>query len=637
MNAQSLRADVGARLEGARTALDTFLGLPPETSPSDVLAAFDAIGRPLNAPLGLFVHTHPEAEVRAAARELEQQLSRFSTDLSLNRAAWERLAALDADALADPEERRLLEHALRDYRRSGVSADDATRERIRGLIEELVLIGQEFQKNIASDTRELRIPEGHAALKGLPADFLAAHPEAADGSVTVTTDPPDMIPFMTFCEREDLRRELALLASNRAWPANDEVLRELLAKRYELSRLLGYEHWAAYATEDKMIETPEHARAFIERLRSSSRPRAEAELAELSEMKASLGGDPNVHAWDRAFLSEKVKNAKFGFDSQAVRPYFAYEGVRDGVLATSAKLYGVAFERNRSVPVWHDSVECYDVVDPHGEDGRTVVARFFLDMHPRPDKFKHAAMFDSRRGIAGECIPEACLVCNFPRPTRDDAALLLHGQVTTFFHEFGHLLHHLFSTRRFLSFAGIACEWDFVEVPSQIYEEWAWDAGVLQHFARHVDSGEPIPAELVETLRAAEEYGKGLQVGTQMFYAALSLSFYDRDPAQLDPTRHMLELSRELAPIPIEEGSHFQASFGHLHGYSALYYTYAWSEVIAKDVFSRFDGDLMNGATANEYRARVLAQGGSKDAAELVRDFLGRDYSYDAYEAWLAR
>jgi thimet oligopeptidase len=239
-------------------------------------------------------------------------------------------------------------------------------------------------------------------------------------------------------------------------------------------------------------------------------------------------------------------------------------------------------------------------------------------------------------GLGRRALPEAALLCNFPEPRAGEPCLLLHDQVTTLFHEFGHLLHHLFAGRqRFLSFSGISTERDFVEVPSQMFEEWAWDADVLAGFARHHESGERIPAELVARMRAAEEYGKGLHVLQQMFYALLSLAYYERDPAGLDPLATMLALKRELLPVRHVEGTHFHAAFGHLHGYSAMYYTYMWSLVIAKDLYSRFEDQPMDPATAAAYRREVLAPGGSRDAADLVRAFLGREYAFDAFERWL--
>lgn len=635
MNLQEFERDVRTKLAESRERVDAFLALPADASFADVLSAFDGITLPLNRvafPPGLMSSVHPDEAVRDAADVLEQEASQFHTELSLSRPVYERLAALDPADAADDEERRALEHALRDYRRSGVDKDEATRKRITELREELVRIGQEFDRNIVRDTRKVVFAEGKDALDGLPADYVAAHPVADDGTVTITTDGPDFLPFMTFAHRGDLRKQLFLEYTGRAWPQNDEVLAKLLGARHELARLLGYENWAAYVTEDKMVRTPGAVGEFIEKVASLAKDRMNEEYAELLAFKRKSEPDAEaIHEWERAYWVERLKAETLAFDSQSVRPYFAYENVLQGVLSTSAKLYGVTFRENEDADRWHDSVRCFEILD-----GAEIVARFFLDMHPREGKYKHAAEFDIRRGVRGETVPEASLVCNFPRPTGDDPGLLLHDQVTTFFHEFGHLLHHLFSANhRFLCFSGIATEWDFVEVPSQMYEEWAWDHGVLSRFARHYETGEPIPEELVDRMRKAEAYGRGIGVRVQMFYALLSLSLYDRDPAGLDLERTVVDLKSRLLPYPHTNGSHFQASFGHLHGYSALYYTYMWSLVIAKDLFSSFRGDVMNLATADEYRAKVLAQGGKRDANDLVKDFLGREYAFAAYEDWL--
>ena len=637
LDAQTFLAHARARLAEARAAHAAFLALSPSAQGRQVLGAYDAIRRPLDLVRGrahLASQVHPSEPMRQAGIEIVQEISAFDTDLGLDRPTYERLVAVDPQALESDEERRLLEHTLRDYRRSGVDRDDAVRARIKELSEELVRTGQTFDMNIARDTRELWVEEGAAALEGLPEDYVASHPADEQGRVRISTDPSDFVPFMSYARRGDLRRRLYLEYTNRAAPDNLAVLSRLLGLRHELATLLGYACWADYVTEDKMIQSGAAAREFVARVAALARPRMLAEVAELlDEKRREEPGAQVLHDWERGYWTERFKARALGFDSQSVRPYFAYRNVRDGVLATSAALFGVEFRRDRERPVWHPSVECYEVVD-----GERVVARLFLDMHPRPNKYKHAAMFDLRAGIEGEALPEAALVCNFPEPRGDDPALLLHQDVTTFFHEFGHLLHHLFAGRqRYLSFSGIATEWDFVEAPSQMYEEWAWDAGVLANFARHHRTGEPIPPELVARLRAAEEYGKGTHVSVQMFYAALSLALHDRDPAGLDPMALLVELKRASLPFPHEPGSHFVAAFGHLHGYSAIYYTYMWSLVIAKDLFSRFDGDLMNSATANDYRREILAPGGSRDAAELVRSFLGRDYATDAWEAWLNR
>ncbi len=631
-----LRQQTHAALAHARQLRQDLLDLPTSATQGEWVTAFDCIQRPFQheAPaLGPLTSLHPDKPVRDEAEALEQEVAEFLTELSLDRTLFDRLVALEGQANEDAEENRLLAHALRDYRRSGVDKDEVTRERIRALKEQLVEVGQTFDRNILSGGGSIRFEEGHAALAGMPEDYLAAHPEAEDGSVTLTTDPPSFLPFMLYAERGDLRRQFQMVYSNRAWPENDEVLNTLLAKRHELANLLGFDSFASYVTGDKMVKDAASASAFIERVSAAARPLADAEYAELLTEKRKTEPDAAlVDEWERPYLLEKVKAVQFGFDSQTVRPYFSYERVKQGILDISARLYGVEFHACPDAEVWHADVECFEIY----EEGQAI-ARFYLDMFPREGKFKHAAMFDLKAGLEGGPLPEAALGCNFPRPSAEDPALLMHTQVTTFFHEVGHLLHHLFAGRqRFLSFSGIATEWDFVEVPSQMFEEWAWNSDVLQSFALHYETDEPIPAELVEKLRAAEEYGKGLNISVQMFYAMLSLSLYESDPEGVDTTERLKDLRHSMTPTHHVDGTHFQANFGHLHGYSAIYYTYMWSLVISKDLFSAFQGEPMNTELAGRYRELILAPGGRADAADLVQNFLGRPYNTEAWEAWLA-
>jgi thimet oligopeptidase len=315
-----------------------------------------------------------------------------------------------------------------------------------------------------------------------------------------------------------------------------------------------------------------------------------------------------------------------------VRAYFGFERVRDGVLATAARLFGLEFRRDPAAVPWHPAVQAWEV-----REGGALRGRFHLDLHPREGKFKHAAMLPLQDGLADEALPEAVLLCNFPAPGPGEPALLLFDQVTTFFHEFGHLLHHVLAGRgQYLLQAGIATERDFVEVPSQLFEEWAWDAEVLASFAHHVETDEPIPAELVARLAAAEDHGKGLALETQVFFGLLALDYHERDPAGRDLTADMIALKQRLCVLPHTPGAHFHASFGHLHGYSALYYTYLWSLVIAKDCRAAFGPRLCEPGAALRFRRAVLEPGGARDASELVRAFLGREHDFAAFERWLA-
>lgn len=578
--------------------------------------------------VSLWSEVHPDAAVRDRADELSQEVQKYVTELGLDRdlfAVFDALSATSDVAGLDDDARRVLDHTLRDFRRAGVDRDDATRERLRELSERGVKLSQDFGRNIRDDVRSVRLaPE---RLAGLPDDYRAAHPADDDGLVTLTTDYPDLVPFMTFGSDGEARRELSLAANNVAWPVNDQVLQDIFAVRRETADLLGYDSWPDYDTEVKMIGTGAAVAAFIDRISDAANERAGEELAVLLERKRR--DDPSADAvatYDSRYYSELVRREQYDVDGQVVRTYFGFEQVRQGLLDVTGRLFGLEWTpvAQAEAGTWHEDVATYDV----GLGGRRI-GRIHLDLHPREGKFKHAAQFDVVRGIAGVQLPEGGLVCNFSR------GLMEHDEVVTLFHEFGHLVHHVLGGQgEWLRFSGVATEWDFVEAPSQMLEEWAWDADVLATFARDAD-GETIPADLVAAMRRADHFGKGMYAAQQMSYAARSYWFHARQHDDL--TAYGDELQRRYSVFPPLEGAHMHCAFGHLDGYSSGYYTYMWSLVIAKDLFSAFDrDDLFAPEVATRYRDRVLAQGGRKDAADLVADFLGRPYSFDAWEAWLA-
>jgi thimet oligopeptidase len=608
-----------AKAAGARDAATTLRAFD---------AAFAAVGEAASRA-SLARNVHPDPRMRDAAEAAEQEVDALSTELSLDRGLYDALAALDVSGEDGPT-RHLVTKSLRDFRRAGVDRDEATRARVRELREELVRIGQEFGRNIKDDVRRVSLEP--AALDGLPEDWRRAHPPEPDGKVTVTTDNVDYVPFMTYARSEEARAALWRLYRLRGHPRNLDVLSRMLARRAELARVLGYPSWAAYVTEDKMIGSAEAAAEFVEKIAAAAEARMRRDHAQLlARKRRDAPGADRVEPWDSAWLQERIKAEQYGFDSQSVRPYLEYGRVRDGVLDVTARLFGIGYRRVVA-PVWHPEVEVYDVLE-----GEALLGRVYLDMHPRDGKYKHYAQFTLASGQRDVRLPEGVLVCNFPRPAPGAPALMEHGDVKTFFHEFGHLLHHVLGGHvRWAGQSGVATEWDFVEAPSQMLEEWVWDPEVLATFARQVETGAPIPAELVRRMKAADEYGKGLLVRQQMFYAATSLELHRRDPAGLDTTALVAEMQERYTPFRHVEGTYFQESFGHLDGYSAIYYTYMWSLVIAKDLFRPFRAaGLMAPEPARRYRTAILEAGGSKPAADLVQDFLGRPSSFDAYEQWL--
>jgi thimet oligopeptidase len=623
------------RLANAQATLDRLLSVKAPRTVENTLRPYDNVLLELDAASSqaeLIQSVHPDGRMREEAERLSQKASAFATQLTLNRPLYDALLAIDLSS-ADAETRYYVQRTLRDFRLAGVDKDEATRERVKALRDELVRIGQEFDRNIRADVRTITVA-GAADLDGLPADYIARHKPGLGGAITLTIDYPDSLPVFSYARREDVRKRMYMEYNTRAYPQNIAVLKRMIATRAELARLLGYRTWADYITADKMIQTAGNASDFIDRILAASGPKATTEFEMVLKRKQQDSpGATTVNAWESAYYSEQVRRASYDFDSQAVRPYFAFDRVKQGLFEITGRLFGVSYKAV-TVPVWDPSVEAYEVWN-----GDSLVGRFYLDMHPRPNKYNHAAQFNIRTGAAGRQIPEAALVCNLPGGQPGDPGLMDHSDMVTFFHEFGHLLHALLAGHhQWVGIGGNSTEQDFVEAPSQMLEEWTWDPATLATFAKHYQTNEPIPAALVKQMRRANEFAKAVSVRQQMVYAKLSLSLYDRDPNDVDTTAMVKELTNKYRPYPYVEGTHFETAFTHLNGYSAVYYTYMWSLVIAKDMFSQFDrGNLLAPAVARKYRDTVLVPGGARPANQIVHDFLGRPTSFKAWEEWLNR
>ena len=571
--------------------------------------------------VGLLAEVHPDEATRELAEECSQVAVKAFTERGLNEHLYEVLATVDGVDL-DAQATRLLEKVLREFRRGGIGLAASARDRVREISERTTIIDQDFSRAIRDDVRSVRVPA--ASLEGLPADYVDSHPLDEAGLATITTDSPDAVPFRMFSRDAHARRELLLESLNRAWPSNDQLLAELLDLRNEYATLLGYDSWPDFDAEVKMVGSASAIDDFIHRLSTAAQSAGMRDREVLvKRLRADRPDANSIDAADASYYSEQVRRESFHVDSQESRQYFDAEKVKQGLLDVTGRLLGLDYSRVPAAPTWHDSVSVYDVAV-----GGTRIGRIHLDLHPREGKYKHAAMFDITAGVAARQLAEGALVCNLP------TGLMEHSHVNTLFHEFGHLVHHIVANgQKYADFAGIATEWDFVEAPSQMLEEWAWDPNVLRTFATNA-AGEPIPVELVNRMRAADEFGNGLSVRTQTFYSAVSF-FLHRDRPD-DRTAAIERLQDEYDLYAFIPGTHFQASFGHLTGYSSAYYTYMWSLVIAKDLFSAFNpADLFDPAVAARYRDLVLAPGGSKDAADLIRDFLGRDYSFAAFADWL--
>jgi thimet oligopeptidase len=561
---------------------------------------------------------HPDQAIRDAATKCVEQYSDFSAKVSLSRGYYERLSAIDTSGLSKSN-KYMLEQSLLSFRRSGVDKDQQTRDQIRSLRLEITEIGNQFDQNIRSDVGYVSTTLDE--LVGLPQDYLDTRPADEQGVIKISTDYPDYFPIMTYGENDELRKKLRIARSSRAYPENSVILKKLIEKRHELAQILGFDNFANLSMNDKMIGSADNAQAFLNTIGAALKEPVAKELALLLARQQQI--DPKsqqVKAWQSGYLKNLILQEYYALDSKEVRQYFQYDKVKTGIFQLTEDLFSVQI-RPWQTDTWHEDVESYEML----EDGQ-IIGRFYMDNHPRVDKYKHAAHWTIRSGIKDKQIPLSGLAQNFP------TGLMEHGQVETFLHEFGHLLHNMFSgTQPWLNTAGMSMERDFVESPSQMLEEWVWDYETLKTFATD-KTGNVIPTTLVEKMNSARNFGQATGTASQIFLANLSLNYYSRDPDSFELTPILLELQNKFSPFPYVEDTHFYANFGHLNNYSSDYYMYQWSLAIATDMFSMFETNGMrNKKVAMEYRKRVLGAAGSKPAKEFLAEFLGRQFSPDAY------
>jgi thimet oligopeptidase len=641
-SAEALAAWVSARLAAHEQALAILLAIDGPRTPENTLRPYDEAIEQLSlagAQAGVLNSVAPEKSVRDQAQQEAQRVAMAGSALSLNRQVYDALAAISLDG-ASPATKHFVERTLLSYRLSGVDKDQATRDRLQALHEKATHLSLEFSRNIQEGGKTIQAAVDE--LDGLPEDYLARHPLDADGSVILTTDQPDMQPVMTFASNSALRERMFLAYNTRAYPANQQLLLDLLATRQEIATILGFRSWADLATADQMMGSAANVRAFLLKLNEASLDGARREHQLILDFARQR--QPKLAAIDvtsRGYWYEQFRRSAFDFDSQSVRAFFPYDQVEAGVLQTAARLFKVEF-RPSNAQAWHKSVSVFEVFDA-GQH----VGRFYLDMHPRDGKDKWFSAAPIVTGVRGRAQPEAALICNFPGGTTEsspsesnqhiDPGLLQYSDVVTFFHEFGHLMHAILGGHtEWAGLSGFATEGDFIEVPSQMLEEFFRDEKLLQAFAKHYQTGEVLPSETIRKMKLAGAFGRADWVRAQLYYTTLSLDLHDQDPAGLDLDATTKSLYQSLQPWTWFEGSRMYASFGHLTGYSSNYYTYAFDKVIALDFFAQFDPtDLLGCEAGARYRKTVLEQGGSKPGRQMVRDFLGRDEEFSAFSNWL--
>jgi len=575
-----------------------------------------------------------EENVRQTARAADQRLRQWVTDLEFREDLYRAVKAYSetAEALAlEAEKKRFLDFTLRDFLLVGHELPPERRARAQETRQRLVQLEVEFSTNIAEDDSHVILTREDLA--GLPDEYIAGLEAGhAEGTYKVTMAYPDVLPFLDNATRRDLRQAVNLIYNNRAAEVNRPILAEALELRAEMAELFDLSSWAEYRFQVKMAKTPKRVEDLYEHLLPRLTSKGKEELRVMTRLLEQETRDRAFRSWDYRFYETTLRKTEFGVDPFEVAKYLPLPQVLEGMFALTGTAFGLEYEEIPEAFAWHGDVKLFRILD---RASGAPIAHFYMDLHPRPGKFTHAAAWSlvpGHRSSDGKpAQPVSAIVCNLPKPTPDRPSLLQHDDVVTLFHEFGHVLHMSLSQASFTRFSGASTEWDFVEAPSQIMEHWCWQPEALQTFARHHETGEPIPSAMVEQLVAAKNLNTGLFHLRQISYGKLDLEYHG--PGSGKDLERILRETYAIGLIPFPEGTFFPASFGHLlGGYDAGYYGYLWAKVFGDDMFSRFEQEgYTDPIVGMEYRRAILEPNGTKDADELLRDFLGREPSGEAF------
>ncbi len=626
---------VARRLAQAQRQVDHLLAVKGRRTVDNTVAPYDNAVNLLaiaGNQTGILMAVGTTAALRDAAQALSQRVSSAVTDLSLNPAVYKALSEVPLpDASRDAATRQYLKRTLLQYRLAGVDKDDATRAKIRVLQDKNTELSLVFNRNVQDGIQKVKATRNE--LDGLPQDYISRLKPDAEGQFTITTDEPDVMPVLSFASNADLRRRVYLAYNTRAYPANKQVLLDILAARYELANLLGFATYADFSTADQMAGSAANVRTLFNDVDQATREVKTREYSQLLGFAQSRQpGLAGLTQSDVSYWMEQYRRDRYAFDSQSVRPYFPYDQVEAGILETAGKIFGVQFKAVKNAKVWHPSVTTFDVMDK----GKRV-GRIYLDMHPRDGKDKWFSSAPVVPGMRGRQVPEGMLICNFSGGVAGDPGLMQYDEVVTYFHEFGHLMHHVLGSQtRWSNQGGFSVEGDFVEAPSQMLEEFFTSRAVLAPFARHYQTGDVIPQATVDRMLAASAFGRGTAWLRQVLYGSMSLGIHDRAPAQVDLDAQQKQYNLQYSPYTLVDGNRMYASFTHLVNYGPNYYTYILDKVIAIDFYAQFNrADPLTGPMAALYRKAVIDPGATKPAKQLVEDFLGRPHNMEAFKAWL--
>lgn len=635
-------------IEETKEEIDLIVSNPEAPTFENTTVALDFTGEKLGRITSIFFNLNSAEtndEIQKIAQEVSPWLSDFSNDIKLNKELFERVKSVfdqkeNLDLTA--EQQMLLEKQYKGFARNGANLNEEDKLKLRKIDSELSKLSLKFGENVLAETNafEMHLTD-EKELSGLPESVKEAAKEIAaskgkEGWI-FTLDYPSYIPFMTYADNRELRKKLTITAGKKAFQNNEfnneKVVLEIVNLRHQRANLLGYKTHAHFVLEERMAETPEKVITFSNNLLAKAKPAAIKEFEELENYAKKLDNIDQLQKWDGAYYAEKLKKERFNLDQEILKPYFKLENVIEGVFKIANELYDLNFEEVFNIDKYHEDVKTYNVTDAKGN----FIAVFYADFHPRKGKRNGAWMTSYKpqqiKNGTNER-PHVSIVCNFTKPTETKPSLLTFNEVTTLFHEFGHALHGMLANTTYNSLSGTSVSWDFVELPSQVLENWCYEKEALELFAKHYETGEVIPMEYVKKIKESASFHEGMQTLRQLSFGLLDMSWHSENPSKINSVKEFENTAfSETKLYPDVAENCMSTAFSHIFqgGYSAGYYSYKWAEVLDADAFEYFlEKGIFNKEVATKFKENILSKGGTEKPMVLYKRFRGQEPKPDA-------
>lgn len=635
-------------IANAKAEIDAIINQDEAPTFENTIEQLAYAGMHLDRISSIFFNLHSAEtndELEKIAQVVAPKLAAFSNDINLNTDLFKRIQAVydtKSDLTLTVEQQTLLDKTFKSFARNGALLNENDKERLRAIDSELSILTLKYGENILADQNAYQLHiTNEADLKGLPAGVIEAAAEIAknegkEGWI-FTLDYPSIIPFLTYAENRALRKEISIANGKKGFQANDNnnvaICIQIAKLRFERAQLLGYASHAHFVLEERMAKTPQEVSQFLENLLQKAKPAAEREFAELTAFARELDGIENLEKWDGSYYSEKLKQQRFALDDELLKPYFKLENVLNGVFEIAKRLYDLHFKQIDTIDKYHEDVETYEVVDSSGN----LVAIFYADFFPRKGKRNGAWMTSFKNQYIQNGVnerPHVSIVCNFTKPTATRPSLLTFNEVTTLFHEFGHALHGMLANTTYPNLSGTSVFWDFVELPSQVMENWCYEKEALELFAKHYETGEIIPMEYIEKIKESASFQEGMATVRQLSFGMLDMGWHANNPSDItDLKAFELKQFEPTQLYPDVQENAMSTSFSHIFngGYSSGYYSYKWAEVLDADAFEYFkENGIFNREIAKKFHDNVLSKGGTEHPMELYKRFRGQEPTPDA-------